>query len=145
MSDDVTVSDVLEHFGVRGMRWGVRRGSSSDSGGDSGSDGPKIVGPSNKVSVKQRKKTKDSVRTLSDDDLNAFIKRLDQEKKFRDLVNSDIAPGKTATKKILGDTGTRVAKTVLYTAGIVAASKLVSKYISKEVGDKLSNAGGKKK
>ena len=110
MAEDV--EDFLAHYGVKGMRWGVKRGVVK-----SGKE------RTNKE-ITTRNKRKDAKRrrqVLSDKDLDGLVKRLEQEKKLKNLLEEDLAPGRTATKKLLANAGTKVAATVLAGAGVWAA------------------------
>jgi len=86
------VDNFLAHYGVRGMKWGVRKGFVSPT-----------VTRTNKE-TKVRAKRKDARRrrqVLSDKDLDQLVNRLQKEKKLKELLDGDLAPGRTATKKIL--------------------------------------------
>ena len=66
-------------------------------------------------------------RLISDEELQARIRRLELEKKFRDLSEADLHPGRAIVKDILGVAGPQAAKTMttgamLYT-GKVAMTK----------------------
>ena len=98
------MDDELYHYGVKGMKWGIRRT-------------PAQLGPKNnkkndkardKAERKKRKGDMKNRRTLSDTDLNKKIARLKAEKQLKELTESDIAPGRTATKKFLLSTGSKV-------------------------------------
>jgi hypothetical protein len=62
--------------------------------------------------IEKRKKVASKRRTLSDGDLKAYVERLEKEKKLKDLVDQDTAPGKTLAKKIASDSGQKVIRTV---------------------------------
>lgn len=105
------VENFLTHYGVKGMRWGVSRG---------------IVNPRNQRTNKEnnvRSSRKDALRrrqVISDKNLDSLVKRLEQEKKLKSLLADDLAPGRTATKRLLANAGTKVAGTVLAGAGVWA-------------------------
>ena len=73
----------LMHYGVMGMRWGVRRASKRSSGSKKGKK--------KKASQQPQKK-----RRMSNKELNARVKRMQLEKQYRDLTN-DLTP-KTKSK-----------------------------------------------
>lgn len=111
-----TTDDFLEHYGVKGMKWGVKKGVVNAR-----------MARTNKED-KVRAKRKDAKRrrqVLSDKDLDGLVKRLEQEKKLKSLLDEDLAPGRTATKKILANAGTKVAGTVLAGAGVWAVKAAI--------------------
>jgi len=109
MAEDV--DNFLEHYGVKGMKWGVRRGVIKS--------GKERTSREDKVRAK-RKDAKRRRQTLKDKDLDQLVKRLEQEKKLKSLLDEDLAPGRTATKKILSNAGTKVAGTVAAGVGVWA-------------------------
>lgn len=109
MSD--SVDDFFAHYGVRGMKWGVRKGVVNG----------RVARTSREDKVRaKRKDAKRRRQTLKDKDLDQLVKRLEQEKKLKALLDEDLAPGRTATKKLLANAGTKVAGTVLAGAGVWA-------------------------
>lgn len=66
--DDETTEDFIAHFGVKGMKWGIRKDRRSGGGSKS-------------------KKTK--VSDLSDDDLRKKVNRLNMEKQYKSLKQSE--------------------------------------------------------
>lgn len=114
MAEDA--DNFLEHYGVKGMRWGVSRGVVKS--------GAQRTSREDKV----RAKRKDALRrrqSLKDKDLDQLVKRLEQEKKLKNLLEEDLAPGRTATKKLLSNAGTKVAGTVLAGAGVWAIKSVL--------------------
>lgn len=76
-----TVESILAHFGIPGMKWGVRKGDK-----------------------------KSSVKDISDDELKKRVNRLNLEKRYADLRPESKNRAVEAVKKILVDVGTRAAK-----------------------------------
>lgn len=109
MADEI--EDFLAHYGVKGMRWGVKRGVVKS--------GKERTKKEDKVRAK-RKDAKRRRQVLSDKDLDGLVKRLEQEKKLKSLLDEDLSPGRTVTKKLLANAGTKVAGTVLAGAGVWA-------------------------
>lgn len=108
-------SEYLEHYGVKGMKWGVRR--TPEQLGYKKM--PRHTGkkkPTKQQRIRaDRVKAYENRRLLSDDELRARITRLELEKRFRELSDQDLHHGREVVKDILGVAGSQTAKTV--TAG----------------------------
>lgn len=87
MSD---VQKFIEHHGVKGMRWGVRRGRNAKSG---------------KAAAPARPKAKD----LSDEELRKAISRMQMEQQYNSLSSGKKKAGSEFVKGI----GTTVVKTAI--------------------------------
>lgn len=133
------IDNFLEHYGKKGMKWGVRKSRTQKE---------------NKIRNK-RQKLSDKRRQLSDKDLKSYIERLGNEKKLKELVDNDLHPGKSVAKKIMSESGQKVARTVvtgaaLYGLKIAVENKGKAKGLSKafnpkEAADFLIRGGVKKK
>ena len=73
----------LMHYGVMGMRWGVRRAS-------------KRSGGSKKKKASRQPQQQQQKRRMSNKELQSRVKRMQLEKQYRDLTN-DLTP-KTKSK-----------------------------------------------
>ena len=104
---DMAMSDrlinFLAHYGVKGMKWGVRK----RSGGNSGRT--KFSRPANK---------------LSNAEIKRRIDRLETEKKY-DKLNKGETKGKDFVEDVLSSVGRNVAKTVLTGASLLAIKTAV--------------------
>ena len=118
------VSDELLHYGVLGMKWGVRhdrRSGSSRSGRSSRSkasgklESMKREFASNSDEAKRTRVAKARAMalnqnrfTISDEKLNRQINRLQRQKQLRELTDSEVTPRRKAAKEI----ASAVAKTI---------------------------------
>lgn len=112
-------SDILQHYGIKGMKWGIRRteeqlararGSLASSKSKLTSRVDKALGRSSaeRAERSRRAKVRKNVRTTSDEDLRKEVNRLELEKKYKSLSDEDLKPGRTMVKKFLKSTGGRV-------------------------------------
>lgn len=87
----IDVEDFLEHHGIKGQKWGIRRDPKTG----------KISEDHSKV-ADLRKKPK---HTLTNQELQTINNRLNLEQNFDRLNPTKIALGKRRAKKILGTVG----------------------------------------
>lgn len=137
MMDD---GDHLEHHGVPGMRWGVRKNRENQTFNTSlqkpSAKTQKIVSKirkkinqlkSEQAYVRnQKKKIKNIAKrryTMSDQELNKYINRLDKQKKLNELSKAELNPGRNAVKKTLKKYGGKSAGIVVATGTAYALKK----------------------
>lgn len=90
----MTAEEYVEHVGVKGMKWGVRKGKSGKKG-------------SGKTSYKK------TPNRLSDAELSKRIKRMEMEKKYRDLNAPDRSAGRDYARGLLENAGRTAAGAVV--------------------------------
>lgn len=131
------MADILVHYGVLGMKWGVRR-SPAELARARGERAPKITKKKtsffSKKTVKKKpakkteKKKESSKKTpgeMTNEELQAAVRRLELEKRYRDLspkkvsagrkiVDSVIIPALTESgKNLMKDYTTKIGKQLL--------------------------------
>lgn len=106
------MADILVHYGIKGMKWGVRRYQNKD--GSLTSAGKTRERTKNEK--RERSERSKNRRTASLEELTKQISRLETEKKLKSLTNEDIRPGRTMVAKILKSGGEKVLH------GVVAGS-----------------------
>lgn len=101
-------ADILEHYGVKGMRWGVRKRSANG---------------------KARTTFAKAPSKLSDAELTKRIKRMETEKRYNQLNRQDVSRGKEAATEVLTNSGKKIATTILTSGGLfVVQTALASKF-----------------
>jgi hypothetical protein len=108
-------SDELYHYGVIGMKWGIRRYQNAD--GTLTEAGKRHYNrEANRAVKKERKSAVKNRYTMSDKEIQDRINRMNLEKRMKDLTDDDLTPGKTAVKNAFSKAGK-----VVMTAAIVGA------------------------
>lgn len=98
------MNNELYHYGVLGMRWGVRRSKSGSSGSSKRSKRSKpVIDPSYKKAHAKRK-----LKYTSDSELREINNRLNAERQYRDLTRTK-SKGKAAVDAFVSTAGTVAA------------------------------------
>lgn len=119
MSEQIQNSAILQHHGILGQRWGVRRTESQLARGSKG------TASSKKVSAKETEKSK--IKSMSDAELRQKINRIQMERQYSQLSKKDISAG----QKFVSD--------VFMNAVKQTATNYVSKYMTKGVDSLIEN------
>lgn len=114
--------NVLCHHGIKGMRWGIRRTKKQLD---------RAAGRTAKSKLSSDK-TNDP-KNLSDDELKKRIRRLQDEKTYRDLLKSEQQPklfdGKKFVVSVLEQSGQNIAKQATTYAMGAAVNKMFGQNI----------------
>lgn len=108
--------DFVEHFGVKGQKWGVRNARTSSSG-------------------TARTKFSKAPNKLSSAELTKRIKRMETEKKYNQLNRKDVSDGKKFVTDVMTSVGRKVATTVLTGASLLAIKAALSSKFGESVGE----------
>ena len=104
----IKMENELYHFGIKGMKWGIRRYQNKD--GTLTAAGKKRYGDSSSVN--------NEIKDLTDQELRDRINRLNLERQYRDLTTPS---GQKQTNK-----GKQFVTSVLETSGKNIATQLVT-------------------
>ena len=102
------MSNELNHYGVKGMHWGVRRSEAQLSRGKRG----KKPSEDKQRKASMRKDVRNR-RTMSTSELKSKIERLKMQKQLKDLTEEELSPGKSFMKRVLSTSGQKVATAVV--------------------------------
>jgi hypothetical protein len=113
-----TLEEFLEHHGVKGMKWGVRR--SNPSGSSSSSSHPSSEDAKRAKASAAIAKTH-GTHALSNQDLQHLVSRTDLEQRYSKLSTKNTNAGAKIAKEILLNVGKQQATQVL----IKSAGKII--------------------
>jgi len=116
-----TVEEFIEHYGVKGMRWGRRRARSERS--------------------TERTVYKRAPKKLTSAELDKRIKRMETEKRYNELNKRDIGRGSQLAHEILTNSGRTVATTVATGAVLYAVKKAIEKKMGPGAASAITKRG----
>ena len=99
-------NDYLYHYGVKGMRWGVRR-TAAQLG-----HLVKKVGSTTKTAIKNQIERRKPVSSMSDEDLRKRLERIRMEMQYKQAVESLNSKKESPVKKLLSDFGNNTVSSI---------------------------------
>ena len=139
----------LQHHGILGQKWGVRRYQNSDGTlTEAGKNRyEKASEKGRRKQARQEKKADSRNRsTLTEEELRKKIQKLQMEKQLRELTDEELYPGKKAVVNVLQSIGTKVITTAATGAALYGLKAVASKsFNAKDFGSAIFNGGAKKK
>lgn len=130
------MNNTIQHHGILGMKWGVRRYQNKD--GTLTPEGKKRKGDDSKTRATNGKDSEQhskprTVKDLTDDELRTRINRLEMEKRYKDLVKSSetkkVSKGKAFVIDVLEKSGKNIASQVTTYAMGSIVNKIAGKTI----------------
>lgn len=102
MELDSSVDDVLAHFGVKGMKWGVRRARKTP-----------ITTRKKRDLRSKSEKRKDDLKKLSDVELRQKLNRMQMERQYAQLSSQSLNAGAITANVIMSKIGNKVIDRVI--------------------------------
>lgn len=137
----------LYHYGVMGMKWGVRRYQNKD--GTLTAAGKKQKKKTLSADDKEKARRKSDLkkrRTMSDADIKKRIERMKLEKEFKNLTKEDISPGKKYVGEIMSSAGKKALSVVAAGAMVYGVKvAMTRKFDIKEAAGYIAANPNKKK
>lgn len=125
-------SDVI-HYGVKGMKWGVRKQRPSSQGRKKKTNAQRIfdriTGKKQKTSEPKRAESSTKRRRasdLSDEELRKVINRMEMERKYSQLTAKEVSKGRKFVNEVLYNSAKATATTYTTKAMTKAIEKLLS-------------------
>lgn len=133
------VEDFLQHYGVKGMRWGFRK--DGGSGGRKAASSKESADSKKAAAAKAKVGRKGNTKALSNDELQALVKRMNLEKQYKNL-SSEKAVSPAHTK--LARTGAKFTSDVVGGIAKQQATRVGNDFATQYVNDFMKTAMKKK-
>lgn len=125
---DMPLNDFISHYGILGMKWGVRR--------DVGPDGLVKRSGGSQEHREARALSRKGVQNLTNAELRQYNERMNLEQQARNLSRSSVSSGQKIVTDVLKTSG-KTAATTLATAALVYGGKQV---VSATLGEEVMKA-----
>lgn len=132
--------DELYHYGVKGMKWGVRRTAAQLGRAikKAGSSLKRSISESNKRANERKRERelremKGKARKLSTDELKRRVERLKLEKEYNSLMAETRNRGKKAVGGVMSDISKNSVKNIGTQTGVYALGTLINKLAGQDV------------
>lgn len=125
------MNDYLEHYGIRGMRWGIRRSEKqlANARGETKKTPKKKKTSKRQIKKAQKRAQERKLKKMSDEELKKRIARLQLEKQYKDLTKPEVNKGVQVSKLALASLLT-TSTVIGTTAAILKNGTKVYKMVS---------------
>ena len=140
------VNNELVHYGVKGMKWGVRRfqrkdGSLTPAGkkryDDSGGENKQNQSSGKRSSSTDNTAGRRSTSEMSDAELQRVVNRLNLEKRYKELTPATTSMGQRFIKKMMND--------VVVPSVTTASRNVLTSFVESSLKNQLNKQTTKKK
>ena len=95
--------DILEHYGTKGMKWGVRKAKA----------------------YRKSKSAKQTAKTLTNKELKKRVDRLNMEKQYAKMSETSVSKGRTLVVNMLKTAGKQKAQSLITSAVSTGVDRLL--------------------
>ena len=141
--DTTTPINQLYHYGVLGMKWGVRKdrrtGASKRTGNSKGDKSTTTKPPVPKAEdfLESRRYKAKAVAGLNNAELKKLNERLNLEKQYKDLTKAERQKGKNFMSEALSSGLKQTAQTVVAASSLYAVKKAIEKSLGAQVSKEM--------
>ena len=121
-------NNTLNHWGIKGMKWGVRRYQNKD--GSLTPAGKKRYDDSD-VHEDHRKTYPKSVKSMSDAELRSAINRMQMEKQYAQLNHKEKSAGRKWIESLLTESAKEIAKQYVSKYAKMGIDKAITAAVNK--------------
>lgn len=144
--NDAIIEGAIEHHGIKGMRWGVRREDGPDG---TVSSNPAVKTETPTAAHPKGSSASSSTSHLSDEELRNLVNRLQMERQLKTLSEENQKQADSFIKGLMKDIGKRQVRRVANTAADIAIEQALAKVGAKSgnpgIEEVAKRLGGKKK
>lgn len=136
MEDEPLEEDYFAHFGIKGMRWGVRRGSKGSLSSKIRTARDRRIHPRETRQARTTRRNREYLRKLpvkylTNEELKSRLSRAKMEKELRDIEHENTQKARKVVQDVVQREGSKLVSEVVKTGVEVAKSQFSSERTSK--------------
>ena len=134
--EDEPLEDYLAHFGIKGMRWGVRKSSKKSLSSKIRTARDRRIHPRETRQARSSRRNREYLRKLpvkylTNEELKSRLSRAKMEKELRDIERGNTPKAKKIIQDVAQREGSKLVSEVVKAGVSVAKSQILSKQTSK--------------